>query len=178
MDYSPMLTDSNFGVIILCPSALQPGLNTTVNSLKSHFPDVTYIAMVGNEKSDIKPLERYCRVYHGGKTITSLIDEGMKQLKTEWRLVVMAGSRVRYNVLKKYKTFIKSEKVILYPVIDKKYLFHEASINGIMMHKKAYEDIGGFGDDLTDLCEAKLIWAGKALDKEYKFVALVGLRIQ
>lgn len=178
MENSTALTDTNFGVVILCPDANSGGLKTTTNSIKVEFSGVNYVAIVGNNAhiENVKSLEKYCRVCYGGKTITSLIDKGVTELQADWRLVIMSGSLVRYNVVKKYRMFAKSEKDILYPVIDRKYLFYEASINGIFMSKSAYDDIGAFGDNIPDLKETKLIWATKALEKKYRFKAIVGGR--
>ena len=178
MENSTALTDTNFSVIILCPDANSGGLKTTTNSIRVEFSGVNCVAVVGNNAhvENVKSLDKYCRVCHGGKMITSLIDKGMTELQSDWHLVVMSGSLVRYNVVKKYKIFAKSEKDILYPVVDRKYLFHEASINGIFMSKVAYDDIGSFGDNIPNLKETKLLWATRALEKKYKFKAIVGGR--
>jgi hypothetical protein len=174
-----MLTDANFGVVILCPDCNSGSLKTTATSLRLEFPAVKYVAAVGKDAhvENVKSLQPFCRVVHGGKTITSLIDAGMTEVAGDWKLIVMAGSPVRYTTLKKYRRFATSDKDILYPVVDSKYVFDEASINGILMREKTYEDVGPFGDGLADLREAKLLWAARAVEKSYQFKALVGARL-
>jgi hypothetical protein len=171
------LNESNFGVTILCPDLNSGGLKYTTNSIKATFPSIDRICMVGsNAKTiDITYLSNICQIKKAGKTITSLIDDGICSLNKEWCLVVMAGSIIRYNIFKKYKYFAE-DKDILFPVIDKKFLFPEASINGILMRKETYEDVGKFGDSVEDIREAKLIWAAKALEKGYKLKGIVGAR--
>ena len=176
---NPLLNSKNFGVIILCPDCNYAGLRTTVSSLQSEFPNLNHVAVVGRDAQteNVKSLVKYCRVYTGGKTITSLIDEGMKHLTDAWRLIVISGSLVRYRIIKKYKLFINNERDILYPVIDSKYIWDEASINGILMHQDTYNEVGEFGDDLADLKEAKLMWGARAVELKYHFKAIIGARL-
>jgi hypothetical protein len=171
------LSEHNFGVIILCPDLNIGGLKYTTNSIKSDFPTTKYVAVVGNNAKpiDVDNLSRFSKIYKGGKTITSLIDTGMKVLSNEWCLIVMSGSIVRSRIINRYRNF-SEDKSILYPVINRKYLFDEASINGIVLKKQTYNDIGPFGDDMEDIGNAKLMWAGRAIEKGYKFKALVGVR--
>jgi hypothetical protein len=174
-----ILTDGNFSVVILCPDCNLGGLRYTVNSLKADFPEVSYVVMVGKNShpDNVKEVEKLCRVYKGGKTITSLIDVGLGLIQKEWGVIMTSGSRFRYTVFKKYAYFTRSNKDILYSVVDHKYLFNEASINGVMMAKKSFQDIGEFGDGNDNIQEAKLHWAGRAIEKGYNFKALVGARL-
>jgi hypothetical protein len=174
-----LLGESTLGVVILCPYCNFAGLRDTYNSIKSELEDTACVAMVGGNASDsdLRDLSRITQVYRGGKTITSLIDVGAKKLKTDWVITISAGVRIKYNIIKKYGTFLKSNKDILFPVIDRKHLFHEASINGILLSREAIEDVGEFGDEVEDLVSAKLLWAGEALNKGYKFKALVGAKL-
>jgi hypothetical protein len=92
-------------------------------------------------------------------------------------MVVIAGTFLRQNSLKKHKLFCKSDKDILFPVVDFKWAFDEASINGLMMTKKAMEEIGPFGSGIEDFNLVKLLWALEAIAKNYKFKSLVGGRL-
>lgn len=174
-----LIDDTNLGVIILCPDYNSGGLKSTTNSIKMEIPNVPYVTMVANDArdDDVADLAKYSRICKGGKTITSLIDFGVKEVKTDWCMVVMSGSRIKKSILRKYGRFATCNKDILFPVLDRKYLFDEASINGILLNSNVYDDIGGFGDTVDDIQEAKLLWAGRALDKGYKFKALVGARL-
>ena len=171
------ITESNFGVVILCPDLNSGGLKYTTNSIKAYFSQTQHVCTVGDNAtaSDVNHLSNFCQIKKCGKTITSLIDGGIKYLSKEWCLVVVSGSLVKFNIFKKYGYFAE-EKDILFPVIDKKYLFHEASINGILMKKQTYEDVGDFGDDFEDIKNVKLAWGAKALEKGYKLKGIVGAR--
>jgi len=162
-------------VIVLCPDCNSGGLKYTTNSIKAEVPNVACLAMVASNtcKNEILELSKYCRVCKGGDMITSLIDAGIKEARRSWCLVVMEGSRIKSTILRKYFYFLKSDKDVLFPVVDRKYLFDEASINGILISKKAYEDIGDLGEG-SNIRELKLLWAGRAIDKGYKFKAIVG----
>ena len=173
-----LVDENNLGIIILCPDRNSGGLKSTANSIKAEMPKVPYVTMVeyNTRDDDVEDLAKYSRICKGGKTITSLIDIGVKEIRTEWCFIVMSGSRIKKSIFGKYSRFATSEKDVLYPVVDRKHLFDEASINGILLHAPMYEEIGGFGDEY-DLQEAKLLWAGRALDKGCNFKALVGARM-
>lgn len=166
-----------FSIIILCPDCSTGALKTTTDSIKLAFSDVPYYAVVGENAKPIMELSKYCPVHKGGETITSLIDEGIKHSTTDWNLVVMAGSWLREHVVWKYQYFARSEKDILYPVIDRKIGFDEASINGIYINKIAMKEVGDFGDEGTDIKIVKLFWALDALKKGYHFKAIVGAKL-
>jgi hypothetical protein len=165
-----------FGIVILCPERNLGGLRGTASCCRDQF-GVPFCCIVGDnaKPSEIREMSAYCPVFQGGNTITSLIDVGVNVSKMPWNLVVMAGSYLRTGMVKKYRYFARSEKEVLYPVIDRKYIFDEASINGIMIHQNAIKEVGEFGSG-ADLSLVKLHWANKAIEKGYKFKALVGVK--
>lgn len=65
----------------------------------------------------------------------------------------------------------------MYPVVDRKHAFDEATINGILMPKQAINEVGPFGDNNRSIQLVKMLWALQALNKGYKFKALVGARL-
>lgn len=168
----------SLGVIILCPERNSGGLKRTANSIKSEIPRCPCVSVVGNNttKDDIIDLSKYSRISVGGKTIMSLIDRGMEEIDRDWCLVVVSGGAIRSSILYKYAYFTKSDKDILFPVIDKKYLFYEASINGILLNSGTYKNVGKFGDEEISIQDAKLYWSDRAIERGCKFKAIVGAR--
>lgn len=162
------------GVIILCTSN-QGTTKFTVNAIQQEFRCPCIVVVHDKFQDDeVDELKQYCPVFFGGNSITSMINMGMRKLNSEWKMIVMSGSFPKYSTLKKYKLFIKSDKDILYSVLKRKYKFDEASLNGVFMHEKAIKEIGNFSNQ--DLSLSKLIWASNALDKGYKFKAIIGGR--
>jgi hypothetical protein len=165
-----------FTFIILCPDS-DGGLTNTVNSIKAEYGvDFPKFAVVGKstEYANVEYLSKSCKIHKGGNTITSLIDTGIDHSETDWNFILFAGTRVKAHVIRKYQYFIKDEKDILFPVVDRKFAFHEASMNGIFVNKLAFKEIGKMGDDISDLEIVKLIWATKGLEKQFRFKAIVG----
>jgi len=75
----------------------------------------------------------------------------------------------------RYEHFCKSPKHVLFPVIDRKWLFHESSIHCLFLHKNALTEVGTFTDQEEDFEKVKLLWAGEALSKGYEFRAVVSV---
>lgn len=163
----------NLGIIILCPEANYGTLKFTCNCIKAEL-NCSFIAITKDKvfEEDLFDLKKYSPTFRGGNSTTSMINEGMKRLNTDWKLVVTSSSNVKYSLWKKYQKFLKEEKDILYPVIHKKWKFYDISLNGLLIHKKAFTDIGDFPNE-----EPLLTWASNAIDKNYQFKAIVGARL-
>jgi hypothetical protein len=174
-----LINDENIGFVILCPECNLGGLKYTSTSIKFEFPKCKFITMVGKDapKDEILEMSKHSRIIRGGNTITSLIDKGVEEMKSEWCMIVTSGSMIRPNTIKKYNYFLRGQKDILFPVMDRKYLFDEATINGILINRNTYKDIGELGDDDPDIQRVKLAWASKALDKGCKFKGIVGAKL-
>ena len=94
----------------------------------------------------------------------------------EWNFVVIAGSWIRMGLDNKCSYFIESEKDILFPIVDRKMNFVDGSINGFLIQKSLFQDIGPFATDHPlEIC--KLFWAMEAQEKGYKFKAILGTAI-
>lgn len=174
-----LLNDTNFGVVILCPDFNPSGLRYTVKYLNIDFPGIPVVAMTGcdTHQEDFEVLSKCCRVSRGGKTITSLIDFGVNHIQRDWLFFIMAGGRLRPNTFKKFAYFATAERDVLFPVVDNKYLFDEASISGLLINRAAFTEVGCFGDFHDNMRESKLWWGGAAIKKQYKFKALVGAKM-
>lgn len=166
-----------FGFIIICPDRNLGGLKSTVKSIREFFSQHPYFCILSNDAipSEINEFERICPIFTGGGgSITSLINLGIRKATEDWNFIFFAGTILRPNTIKKYLNFVKHEKQIFYPVINKKWVFDEASINGILLHKNAIRDIGEFAEKLSNLQIVKLFWALDAMEKGYQLNALVG----
>jgi hypothetical protein len=135
------------------------------------------LCVVGKKNADMDQMNKHCKVYVGGNTITSLIDTGVENTKGDWSFIVSAGSPIRHNSLRRYMYFLGGDKDILYPVVDRKIWFDEATINGILMNKKAIQEVGKMGDNNYNLKLIKLLWTVNAIKHNYIFKAIVGARL-
>lgn len=166
----------DYGFVIICPTANLGQIQTTVNSIKCNYPEAKYICVLpdNTHKDDIKEINKLVSSVVGGSTITSLINKGMSSPPCKnWNFLVIAGSWVRPRLERKFSSFIESEKDILFPIVDKKANFIEGTLNGILVHKKTFKEVGSFSNDNPlDIC--KIMWAMEAIDKGCKFKAVVG----
>lgn len=167
----------SLGFVILNPESDPTGLRTTMRTIAEHYPECGALCVVGKKAVGTFECKQYADVVEGGNTITSLIDAGVKNAKTDWCFIITSGTYLRSKSLRKYENFCRSEKDILYPVVDRKYAFDEATINGILMPKKAIQEVGCFGDDNHSIQLVKMLWVLQAMNKGYKFKALIGARL-
>jgi hypothetical protein len=171
--------DINCGFVVICPNCNIGQVKTTINSIKHNYPSSKFVCVFPDHchDGDIKEINKWCLAKKGGSTVTSLINVGMKYTPcNEWNFIVIGGSWIRNMLDRKFAYFIESEKDILFPLVDRKMNFIDGSINGILMHKKAFDNIGPFstGNPL-EIC--KLMWSMDAVEKGYKFKAVLGTTI-
>jgi hypothetical protein len=173
------------GFIILCPDRKIGGLKNSLGSIKSYSYDREAICIVGEDTSptELKDMKQLCPTHKAGTTITGLINTGMKKLNHDWAYIMFAGSRVMQYIEWKFDTYVKDEKDIIFPVVDRKWGFVEGSFNGVMINTKFFEKVGDFPDDemqkvgVNDFELAKMFWALDAMDNGCKFKAIVGMKI-
>jgi len=168
-----------YGFVIICPNSNTGQIKTTTNSVKHNYQTDQFICVVPNEchADDLKEINKLGKAIKGGDTITSLINAGMEKAPcNKWNFIVIAGSWIRSLLDRKFSYFIESEKDILFPIVNKQTNFVDGSINGILMHKKAFKEIGSFSNDNPlEIC--KLMWAMDAIEKGYKFKAVLGAKV-
>jgi len=173
------------GFIVLCPDRNTASLKNTVGSVRYHTSDRECIAVVpkGTVAKELKEFKEICETYKGQDTITSLVNTGMKKTKHEWACLVFGGSRIFPYTERRFLPWIKTDKDVIYPVVEHKFGFVEASFNGVVINKNFFEEVGDFPtaamqkEGLNDFEFAKLLWALDAMDKGAKFKGIVGLRI-
>lgn len=166
------------GFIVLCNESKIDLVRYTVKSIRGRYADSPIICVTDNSinSQDLQELKRICPTFQGKNTFSSLINIGFKNAPADWNFVIIAGTTVRQNLDLKMSIFINSEKDILYPVAERKYHFHEATINGLMIHKKTFKSVGEWDTNL-DLESAKALWASDAVEKGCKFKAVVGTKL-
>lgn len=175
----------DIGFIVLCPDKDPYGLKHTVNSLHwvAMTPDVLCVVPGAIATKELTVMEQICPIYQGGDTITSLINMGMEKLQHDWGFILYSGSCLKTNLQRKLELFIKGDRDVLFPIVNRKTNFVEGSSNGILMSKKLFKDVGNFPSPrksngmLNDFEVAKLLWADEASRKGCQFKAVIGLKI-
>lgn len=167
---------NSLGFIILNPEGNPMALRTTVRTISNHFQTSSCLCVVGKQE-DISENSKHSKTIQGGNTVTSFIDAGLEESRTDWCMMISAGTFLRSTSLKKFEYFQREDKDILYPVVDRLYAFDEASINGLIIPRIAYKEVGKFGDNNHSIQLVKMLWGLQAINKGYKFKAIVGSRL-
>lgn len=152
-------------------------LKSTVNSIRFKYDSpVVSITEKSVKSQSFKEMNAVCPTCKGGSTYTSLINAGLKHPPAEWNIIVIAGTYVRCRLAQKYSMFVENEKDIIYPVVEGKYNFVDATINGLMIHKDCLKEVGKMAEvGAFEVC--KLMWALDAIEKGYKFKAILGVKL-
>jgi hypothetical protein len=172
--------EKDLSFVILLTEFRFAGLRATVTTIQQSFDksDLVCVVPKDSNKEDLKTAKTICPIVEGGDTISSMINRGVEKSKRPWSLIVMSGNIIKYNPVMKYKRFLESEKDVMYRVVDKSYWkWEDASIHGVLIHKNAMKEVGAFPEDEESLQLCKLLWAGKAIEKGYKFKGLVGVKL-
>lgn len=175
----------DFGFVILCPSLDKTALRNTVTSIKQLCPRSPIMSVIGNNVTDVavKELADVCEVVQGNDTITSLINVGMKKTKAVWNVIIFAGSWVRAGIYRQFSCFVKDEKDILFQVVDGHTNFVDGSMNGIIINKNTFREVGDFPESrlnkpgFKEMELLKLLWSVGAISKGCRFKAIIGMRV-
>lgn len=170
--------DLDYGFIILCPDSNTALLKSTVSSITARHPDKKFLGVSAASLSakECKELKKFCDIYKGGSTITSLINTGMEKTKSEWNFILLAGAIVRRKINERFSYFVDNEKDVLFPIVDRKTNFIDATLNGLFINKKTWDLVGSMDND-GPLDFVKCLWAAKAIDLGVKFKAVAGAKI-
>lgn len=185
------IPEENLQFIILCPERNWGGLMCTSKSIKECFPSSKSIAVVGDDATDaeFKEFNTEVKTIRGGKTISGLINAGLNHSKNTdtWNFILMAGNYIRYRIIKKYFRFVESNTDVVYPVVTmaakadgmgrRCWEFPDASINGLLLHKKLFSAVGDFDEAIENFSHIKMFWALDAIKEGAKFKAIVGTRL-
>lgn len=169
-----------YGFVVLCPYVNFYQIKNTINSIKSGYADQKFIcilpASANKDKSIVETINKICpTIISSDNSMLSLMNEGMKAAPSkEWNFIIRSGSLIKGQLDKKYSYYIESEKDILYPFIKGKNNFSDGCSNGIMIHKKAIDEIGPISS-IESFDYNKLVWANRATELGYKFKAIFGI---
>ena len=167
----------DFSIVVLCADRKPKNLSATVRSVRN-FVDCPCVAVVpkGTSQSIVEEMKPLCSTYRGGMTYTSLINDGLKKVKSDWAIILFAGVILRPNFWKKYTVFIDSDKDIIYHIDADHREFCNATLNGMMLHKDALKNIGPL-PEIANLEEGKVVWAYNAIQCGYRLKGLLGVRL-
>ena len=176
-----------FSFIVICPEANAPRVKSTINSIKKLYQGISSLVVVPDSiaQTEIDLLKEFCFVKKGGKKITSLINTGIKNGHTDWNILLMEGCKPSARTVGKIFNFIDDESNIMFPVsadrdregkIHKTYTsFDECSLNGITIHQKTFQKIGGFSNN--PLLTSKFFWQMDAIEKGCSFRGVLGMNL-
>jgi GT2 family glycosyltransferase len=179
----------DMGFAIIAPEPNLGNLLCTVRSIKNNYPVSPYVcAVIKNmHTEEYKKMSEICTMCKGKNTITSLINTALKKSKSEWTLVVMQGVPVHRGLDKKYGLFIENKKDVLFSItmeydrsgkiVKVRNNFEDATLNGMLIHRDTFKEVGLFPDGDLSIPAAKLFWAAQAVDKGCKFKGILGTRI-
>jgi len=147
--------------------------NRTISCIGSYFANSTCVLVLSKkQKSDYKNI-----TYADDDEKLSFFNAGIKKLPCKnWNFFIFGGTIIKPSVLWKLSCFIENHKNILFPVIDRKTKFLQSSLNGLLIHKKALQEIGPFSKKYKH-DSSKLLWYATAAEKGYDFRAIVGAKL-
>lgn len=147
--------------------------NKTINCIRSYFADSTCVLVLSKkQKSDYKNI-----VYAQDDEKLSFFNAAIKKPPSKnWNFFIFGGTIVKPSVLGKLSCFVENYKNVLFPVLDRKTKFLQSSLNGLLIHKKALQEIGSFSKKYKH-DSSKLLWYATAVEKGYDFRAIVGARL-
>ena len=171
--YEPKEID--LGFIIITPENNPRHVEITVSSLSAKYNGRPFVTVVTESILDqtMAEMSRIGRIFSAKSTYSSLLSTGMKNAPAEWNMIVISGTQLRNRVHRKYSCFIDSPRDILYPIVDRKMNFVDGSVNGIVVHRDAYADLGDMPES-QNLNECKAAWGYLAVSKGYRFKGVVG----
>jgi hypothetical protein len=167
--------DIDIGFVIIAPENNPKHVEITVSSISAKYGEKPFITVVTDSilEQTMDEMSVFGKVFCAKNTYSSLLSMGMKNAPAEWNIIVISGTPIRNHAHRKYSCFIESHKDILYPIIDRKMNFVDGSVNGIMIHRDAYTDLGDM-PETPNLSECKAAWGSLAVSNGYKFKGIVG----
>lgn len=169
MLFAPKDLKMTLGILSL--DANSNSIQRTINSSKFLTFDCDKVVAIPQETVLSSSLG--INVINGGNCITSMMDNIVKNIKTEWVYFVFAGTNLRKAVDQKNSMYVESYRDVLFPVVDRIWNFVDGSMNGLLISKQFYQEVGDFGSG-KNLQVTKLLWAEKAMAIGGRFKGIVG----
>jgi hypothetical protein len=183
-----MNEDFKINFIIISPEPNIGRLKGTVRSIKNNYNETSNIICSVEKSIKKNQLDEYkevCPSFKSGQTITSLINNGIKNANNGWNMLIMEGSWLPKNIEQRYKRWVKREKDILFPIVvnyDRegnitKILnnFSESTLNGILINKKFFLEVGNLSENPLKI--SREFWSYDAIEKGAQFKAILGIKI-
>ena len=180
------LEDVSFGFVIISPEHNAENVAATVKSVKLAYKDAPAICVVRDNTSDqnVDNINKLCTTHVGGKSVSSLVNEGIEKNSQEWNILLMEGSCIRRGFVSKIFKFIESDLDVVYPiVVDRNRSgrpirlytnFYNTTLDGLTIHRDAFKKAGSFSDDSLHI--SKVQWAAEAMSHGCNFKAVLGAR--
>jgi hypothetical protein len=178
--------DINF--VILSPDPNIGRLRGTVRSIKNNYKaDADIVCSVRRDikKPQLDEMNEVCDAFRGGETITSLINNGIKNSKSGWTMLIMEGALLPRSVQYRYSSWMEKNTDILFPIVmsyDREGIptkiyntFAECTLNGIMMDRDFFLKVGKLSEN--PLTISREFWSFDAADKGATFKAILGIKI-
>jgi hypothetical protein len=172
------------GFIILNPERDVSHLRHTWASVRRHYygSEMVHILPKEADARDMKEHKELCPSTHrGGETEISMINKGFQKSKSEWCVIVKAGSQLRGDMNFRFATHMTDEKDIFFPIaVGTATDFIDASMNCLTINREFFKEIGDFAENTMwkssepDFNMFKMLWAGDALAKGGTFKAILG----
>lgn len=174
--------------VILSPDPNIGRLKGTVRSIKNNYKeDASIVCSVTKEvkKPQLDEMNEVCPTSKGGNTVTSLINNGIKNSRSGWTLLIMEGAYLPRNVQYRYSRWIKEKTDVLFPIVtsyDKEGIptkiystFPECTLNGIMIDRDFFLKVGKLSENPLKI--SREFWAMEATEKGAVFKAILGIKI-
>lgn len=174
--------------VILSPDPNIGRLRGTVRSIKNNYKeDADIVCSVRKDikKPQLDEMNEVCAAFRGGDTITSLINNGIKNSKSGWTMLIIEGAWLPRSVQYRYSSWMEKNTDILFPIVmsyDKAGIptkiynnFAECTLNGIMVDRDFFLKVGKLSEN--PLTISREFWSFEAADKGATFKAILGIKI-
>jgi hypothetical protein len=177
--------DYKFGFIVLLPIFNIKQIQDTLRSIRIYYPNHPMVIACSSQltKEQIKIVQSIDLqnkiAAKRDQTICGIINSGVKSTTVDWNFIFVAGAKIKTKIERKYLSFAKSDKDILYAVINRKTLFYESSLNGLFFHKRALNEIGDMPTEFNDIEGSKIVWFCENIvnNKQFTFKGVINVPI-
>lgn len=174
--------------VVLSPEPNIGRLKGTIRSIKNNYrEDASMVCSVVKniKKPQLEEMNAVCPTFKGGDTITSLINNGIKNSKPGWTMLIMEGAWLPRNVQYRYSTWIEKNTDVLFPIVmsyDKEGMptkiyntFAECTLNGILVDRDFFLNVGKLSENPLKI--SREFWSLGAAEKGAVFKAILGIKI-
>jgi hypothetical protein len=158
------------GFVILCPNLDIRQLENTIESIKTYYSDssILVVLSVKHDPKHITKVRNLAQLVVAEDNLIGMLNKGLElSICSEWNIIIRNLRWINSNLERKFFNFMESDKDIFFPITRKNWNFTKFDLNGLLLHKKAFTEVGEFPSyDYMD--ESKIMWAGRAIENGYK----------